>query len=167
MALTNQQVATALSEAFPGAVLKTEEPYGMLTLEISKEKIKDVITWLKNDETLKIHFLTLLGGMHYPDDKGKELGVVYHFHSLQNNFRLRLKTFFAIGNPHVPTITDLFETANWQERETFDFFGISFDGHPNMKRILNEDDMDYHPMRKEYQLEDATREDKDDRYFGR
>jgi len=61
----------------------------------------------------------------------------------------------------------LFVGANWMERETFDFYGVNFKGHPNMKRILNEDSMDYHPMRKEYQLEDATREDKDDTYFGR
>ena len=64
-------------------------------------------------------------------------------------------------------MTDLFAGANWMERETYDFFGIEFVGHPDLRRILNEDSMDYFPMRKEYALEDATREDKDDRYFGR
>lgn len=167
MALTNQQVLDKLTQTFPGMVLHNEEPFGLLTIEIPKEKVHELFAWFKNDQEFQIHFLTLLGGIHYPDHKDKELGVVYHMHSLIHNFRIRVKTFFSVATPRVKSITDLFDTANWQERETFDFYGIVFEGHPNLKRILNEDDMDYHPMRKEYHLEDATREDKDDRYFGR
>jgi NADH-quinone oxidoreductase subunit C len=84
-----------------------------------------------------------------------------------NNFRIRVKAFIPLSNPAIATITDIFVGANWMERETFDFYGIIFTGHPNLKRILNEEDMDYHPMRKEYQLEDDTRQDKDNRFFGR
>ncbi len=72
-----------------------------------------------------------------------------------------------IESPQISSITSLYEASNWQERETFDFFGIEFIGHPNLKRILNVDEMDYFPMRKEYPLEDQTRTDKDDKYFGR
>jgi NADH-quinone oxidoreductase subunit C len=72
-----------------------------------------------------------------------------------------------LGNPVVPTVTDLFSGANWMERETYDFYGILFEGHPNLKRILNVEYLDYFPMRKEYPLEDPTREDKDNRFFGR
>ena len=166
MAISNQQVHDKLAELFPGAILK-EEQGDMLTLHIAKDKLHELIKWLKNDDSFQINFLTLIGGIHFPNNQGHELGVVYHLHSLTNNFRIRLKTFVPISHPHVPSIVDIYDSANWQERETFDFFGIIFDHHPNLKRILNEDDMDYHPMRKEYALEDATREDKDDRYFGR
>jgi NADH-quinone oxidoreductase subunit C len=110
--------------------------------------------------------LTDLCGIHYPD-RGLPLGVVYHLHNLQENKRIRVKTYVTAGNPNVQTMTDLFETANWMERETYDFYGIIFDGHPNLKRILNVDYMDYFPLRKEYPLEDQTREDKNDKFFGR
>jgi NADH-quinone oxidoreductase subunit C len=92
---------------------------------------------------------------------------MYMLHNLPKNLRIRLKIFFPINDPYVPTITTVFSAANWMERQEFDFFGIIFKGHPNLKRILNMDEMTYHPMRKEYPLEDGTREDKDDRYFGR
>ena len=72
-----------------------------------------------------------------------------------------------IVNPSIATVTDLFAAANWQERETFDFYGIIFEGHPNLTRIMNVDEMDYFPLRKEYPLEDGTRTDKEDKYFGR
>lgn len=165
--LTNETVLDRILLQFGSEILTHEEPYGMLTLEVSKGKIHELIKWIGDDDMLKINFLTLLGGIHYPTQAGKELGVVYHLHSLVNNFRIRLKTFLPIENPEIDSITDLYAAANWQERETYDFFGISFKGHPNLCRILNEDTMDYFPLRKEYHLEDATREDKDDRFFGR
>jgi NADH-quinone oxidoreductase subunit C len=86
---------------------------------------------------------------------------------LTNNFSLRLKVFLPAENPSIKSIVDIYNGANWMERETYDFFGINFEGHPDLRRILNMDSMDYFPMRKEHVLEDATREDKDDRFFGR
>ncbi|TNE54861.1 MAG: NADH-quinone oxidoreductase subunit C [Bacteroidetes bacterium] len=160
-------VLEKLKAQFGESIIKQEEGSDMLTLEVAREKIKEIISWLKNDPELQVSFLTLLGGVHYPKDEGRELAVVYHLHSLIHNFRMRLKVFMSIGQPEVPTITDVYVGANWQERETFDFYGIRFKGHPNLTRILNEDSMDYHPLRKEYHLEDGTREDKDDRFFGR
>jgi NADH-quinone oxidoreductase subunit C len=97
----------------------------------------------------------------------KQLGVIYHLHNLYKNQRVRIKTFFDINKPDVPTVTDLWPSSNWMERETFDFFGVKFKGHPNLKRILNVDEMDIFPLRKEYPLEDQTREDKSDKMFGR
>ena len=88
-------------------------------------------------------------------------------HSLENNVRLIIKLYVTRENIAVPTLTGLYASANWMEREAFDFYGITFTGHPKMERILNMDDMDYYPMRKEYPLEDATREDKIDALFGR
>jgi NADH-quinone oxidoreductase subunit C len=116
---------------------------------------------------LQFRFLTDLQAVHYPNDKGRELAVVYHLHNLVDNVRIRFKVFTDINTPDVFTATQLYATANWMERETFDFFGVNFVGHPNLKRILNVDEMDYFPMRKEFPLEDQTRIDKDDEMFGR
>ena len=93
--------------------------------------------------------------------------MVYHLHNLTENVRVRFKIFTNIKEPDVFTATKLFSAANFMERETFDFYGVNFVGHPNLKRILNVDEMDYFPMRKEIPLEDQTRRDKDDEMFGR
>lgn len=166
MAITPQQVIDRINASMPGAIVTRQEGTDILTLEITKEKAHDLIEWLKNDSELQVNFLTNIAGIHYPDKKEREICVVYQLHSLVNNFRMRLKVYMA-KPAKIATITDLYVGANWMERETFDFYGIIFEGHPKLKRILNEDSMDYHPMLKEYHLEDATREDKDDRYFGR
>ena len=165
--VTQETVLTRLQEQFGSAIISNEMLFDVLTLEIAPEKAHDIIAWLKQDGVLKMSFLTLLGAVHYPNDKGREICMTYHLHALVHNVRLRLKAYLPIENPSIQSITDIYVGANWQERETFDFFGVNFVGHPNLTRILNEDSMDYHPMRKEYHLEDATREDKDDRYFGR
>lgn len=162
--MTNEEVIKKFQEKFSTVEHITEEPYGMLTFEVDSAAIHNVMAWFR--DTMNYNFLTDLCGIHYPN-KSKGLGVIYHMHNLQDNARLRLKTFVSVDNPHVPTVTDLFASANWMERETYDFFGIIFDGHPNLKRILNVDYLDYFPMRKEYPLEDPTREDKVDSFFGR
>jgi NADH-quinone oxidoreductase subunit C len=165
--LTNELVAEKLKNQFSEAILSVETPYDFLTIEVVESKLHEIIDWVKVDQELQISFLTNLGGVHYPDDKGREFAVVYHLHSLVNNFRLRLKVYIPSENPEIESIVDIYVGANWMERETYDFYGIIFKGHPNLTRILNEDSMDYFPMRKEYRLEDGTREDKDDRFFGR
>ena len=122
---------------------------------------------MHDDEELQFRFLTDLQAVHYPDNKGSELAVVYHLHNLKDNVRIRFKVFTVIEKPDVFTATGLFEAANFMERETYDFYGVNFVGHPNLIRILNVDEMDYFPMRKEFPLEDQTRIDKDDEMFGR
>ncbi|MCX8019486.1 MAG: NADH-quinone oxidoreductase subunit C [Chitinophagaceae bacterium] len=167
MALTNSIIKARLQEKFGDQVYNFEEPYGLLTFEAPKELNLKVLNFLYDDEQLKFRFLTDLTAVHYPDSKGRELAVVYHLHNLQDNIRLRFKVFTSVEQPDVYTATGLFAAANWMERETYDFFGVNFVGHPNLKRILNVDEMDYFPMRKEYPLEDQTRTDKDDEMFGR
>lgn len=147
--------------------LQVENPYDLLTLTVDRAQVKPMIKWLKEDPELRFIFLTDICGIHFPEQPNQELGVVYHLHSLENNFRLRLKSFFPATDPHIPTLTDVFAAANWMERETFDFFGIQFTGHPDLRRILNMDDLGYHPLLKQYPLEDSTRTDKEDKYFGR
>ncbi len=164
--MTHEFVIEAITREFPDAVLETSAPYGFLTMEIRKEDIRKVIHHLK-DSSLGFNFLTDICGVHYPDQPERELAVVYHLHNMPANFRLRLKTFLNIENPVVETLTDLFAGANWMERETYDFYGIEFSGHPDLRVILNMEDIGYHPMRKEYRLEDGTRMDKNDAMFGR
>jgi len=166
MELTNELVLEAVSREFPDAVIGSYESFGILNLELKKESIKKIIHYLR-DSSYEFMFLTDICGVHFPDDKDKELGVIYHLHSLVNNFRLRLKVFMPREEAEVESITDLFSGANWMERETFDFYGIRFSGHPNLKVILNMEDLGYHPMLKEYRLEDETRTDKNDAMFGR
>jgi NADH-quinone oxidoreductase subunit C len=165
--LTNEKIQQRLIEKFPDQLTGFEEPYGMLTFEAPRELNLKVLNFLFDDEELKFRFMTDLCGVHYPDNKGRELAVVYHLHNLEANLRIRFKVFTDIEQPDIYTATGLFSAANWMERETYDFYGVNFVGHPNLKRILNVDEMDYFPMRKEFPLEDQTRIDKDDEMFGR
>ncbi len=167
MALTNDIIKQRLVENFGESVTNFEEPYGLLTFEAPKEMNLKVMQFLFDDEQLAFRFLTDLCAVHYPDDKGRELAVVYHLHNLVDNIRIRFKVFTDIDSPDVFTATQLFSSANWMERETYDFYGVNFVGHPNLKRILNVDEMEYFPMRKEFPLEDQVRIDKDDEMFGR
>lgn len=166
-AITNEFMLERLQGQFGNKVKSSEEPFGMLSVTIDPSSILEVLRWLNTDRILKFQFLTDICGSHYPDLKGQELCVVYHVQSMENNIRLRLKAYVPIEKPEIPSVTPLYATANWMERETYDFYGIIFTGHPNMKRILNADEMDYFPLRKEFPLEDATRSDKEDKYFGR
>lgn len=167
MSLTNEQIKAKLIEKFGDQLSGFEEPYGMLTFHAPKELNLKVLNFLYDDETLKFRFMTDLTAVHYPLQKGKELAIVYHLHNLVDNIRIRFKIFTDINTPDVYTASGLFSAANWMERETYDFYGVNFVGHPNLKRILNVDEMDYFPLRKEYPLEDQTRIDKDDEMFGR
>jgi NADH-quinone oxidoreductase subunit C len=166
--LSNENILARIEQKMPPAVVRHEIARdGQLVMETTREQIVELIQLLRDDEMLRFNFLTSLCGMHHPDQAGRELGVVYHLHNWQDNIRIRVKIFFPIADPHTPTLTKLWPTANWMERQEYDFFGILFDGHPDLRRILNVDDMEVFPLRKEYRLEDGTRTDKDDRFFGR
>lgn len=167
MELTNDIIISELREKFGDQITDVETPYGMLTFTAPKELNLKVLQFLYDHHELKFQFMTDLCGVHFPDNKGKELGVIYHLHNLKENVRIRFKVFTDINSPDIFSATALFSTANWMERETYDFFGINFIGHPNLTRILNVDEMEYFPMRKEYPLEDQRRTDKDDEMFGR
>ena len=164
----NQQIVEDLQKQFgEQSIYGIGESHGILQVTVGVDTIVPLMHYLYQHPTFKFQFLTDLAGIHFPDAKGQELGVVYHLHSLEKNVRLWVKAYAPIENPVFPTITGLYATSNWMEREAFDFYGIIFEGHPNLTRILNVDEMDYHPLRKEYPLEDATRHDKIDELFGR
>lgn len=165
--MTNEIVKQKLTDKFGEQLTEWEEPYRMLTFRAPAEMNLKVLQFLFDNEELRFRFLTDLTAVHYPDRKGEELCVVYHLHNLIDNIRLRIKLYVPVEKPDVYTASQLYLCANWMERETYDFFGVNFIGHPNLARILNVDEMDYFPMRKEYAMEDPTRRDKDDQMFGR
>jgi NADH-quinone oxidoreductase subunit C len=167
MALTNEIIKSRLTEKFGASIAGIEEPYGMLSVTVPRDLNLKVLNYLYDEPELGFRFLTDLTGVHFPEKTGEELCVVYHLHNLVENIRMRVKVYTPVEKPDVYTATGLFSGANWMERETYDFFGINFVGHPNLKRILNVDEMDYFPLRKEFPLEDQTRIDKDDDMFGR
>ena len=167
MALTNDTIKQKLSEKFGDQLTDWQEPYGMLTFTAPKDLNIKVMQFLFDDAELRFQFLTDLQAVHYPQKKGAELTVVYHLHNLVDNVRIRFKVFTDIAKPDVCTATALYSAANVMERETYDFYGVNFIGHPNLIRILNVEEMDYFPMRKEFPLEEQTRIDKDDEMFGR
>ena len=160
-----EQILNVLKEKYGDDILHVETPYQFLTVTLKKDRVVEIIRYLYDHPETKFQYLTTLGGIHFPELN--QIAVMYQLHNLVNNQRIRLKIFLPAENPVAPTLTSVFAAANWLERETFDFYGVVFEGHPNLKRILNVEDMIIFPMRKEYPLEDQTREDKNDSMFGR
>src|SRR6188768_1819749 len=167
MSLTSDYIKQRLAEKFGESISQVEESFGTLSFAAPKDLNLKVMQFLYDDEELQFRFLTDLTAVHYPDRKGEELAVVYHLYNLVDNARIRFKIFIDIAKPDVYSATALYQAANHMERETYDFYGVNFIGHPNLIRILNVDEMDYFPMRKEFPLEDQSRIDKDDEMFGR
>jgi len=167
MALETAYIQEKVSQKFGNAAHNFEMQKDIFSFVANSENIHDVIKFLKEDQDLNFHFLTDLCGIHFPDnDENHQFAVVYLLHNWIENTRIRVKTYLN-SNPQVKTVTDLFLTANWMERETYDFYGVNFIGHPQLKRILNMDEMVSFPLRKEFPMEDGGRTDKDDRFFGR
>src|SRR4051812_33184939 len=152
MSLTSDFIKQRLAEKFGESISQVEESFGTLSFVAPKDLNLKVMQFLYDDEELQFRFLTDLTAVHYPDRKGEELAVVYHLYNFVQRVRLRLKVYTGVEDPKVFTATKLYESANWMERETYDFFGVEFVGHPNLKRILNVDEMNYFPMRKEFPL---------------
>jgi NADH-quinone oxidoreductase subunit C len=165
--IDNQRLVEEIGGHFGDKVRQFEEHFGILSFSAEPQDLVEIVSFLKEHSLLKFTFLTDVTGVHFPDNEGAEFCSVYMLHSWENRIRLRIKVFLPKQNLEVPTLTHLFAGANWMEREAFDFYGIIYVGHPNLKRILNMEDMDYHPLRKEYALEDPTRKDKIDDLFGR
>jgi NADH-quinone oxidoreductase subunit C len=125
---------------------------GELTFHIVPERIVGVCQALRDDPDLRYELLSSLSGVHYPQQTGRELHTVYHLTSITHNRRIRLECSVPDENPHLPSVFSVYPTCDWQERETFDFFGIIYDGHPALTRIEMPDDWPGHPQRKDYPL---------------
>lgn len=138
-----------IEEKFPKAVLDSHAQHGDETLIIRGDAILDVARFLKEDSELQFNFLMDMTAVDYLG-RHPRFEVVYHFFSLPFNRRLRIKLQFDDLYPTVKSLTPLWKTANWLERECFDLYGIRFEGHPNLKRILLYDGFEGHPLRKDY-----------------
>ncbi len=163
----HDSVLTALSAKIGEGLLRSVIDYDFPVFILEKNSVHDALEFLKNDPEMKFGFLTTMCGIHFPENAGQEFALMYQLHNLEKNRRIRIKTFMGEKDLTIPTVTDIWLGANWMERETFDFYGFKFTGHPDLRRILNMDEMNYFPLRKEYGLEDAGRDDKEDKYFGR
>jgi NADH-quinone oxidoreductase subunit C len=162
---TNTELIDLLGEKFGEQLFDVTEPYGLLTFSTTKDRIITVLTFLKENGKINFNFLTDLTAVHYPEKN--QLAVVYHLHSMVSGIRVRVKVFLHENEPSIATASTLWNSANWMERETYDFFGINFEEHPDLRRILNMDELGVFPMLKQYPLEDPNRVDKKDEYFGR
>jgi len=165
MSELHDNILQALEEHFPGAVISSGDEMDFPVFHLQKNQLIAVLTFLKKEKGF--NFLTTLCGIHFPEQGDQEFALMYQLHNMMQNQRIRFKIFMPKSQLEVPTATVIWPAANWMEREAFDFYGFKFTGHPDLRRILNMDEMNYHPLRKEYALEDAGRDDKEDKYFGR
>ena len=126
--------------------------HGEMTLYVKRDRLLDVAAKLRDDPGLRFELCTGVSGVHYPDDTERELHAVYHLASISYNRRVRLEVCTPDSDRHLPSLVSVYPACNWHERETWDFFGIIFDGHPALTRIQMPDDWKGHPQRKDYPL---------------
>ena len=151
LAALAEHITTTLPEAVERAVFDRDE----LTLYVDRSRLPDVARLCRDDPQLRFEMLASLSGadyLGYPGADERRLHVVYHLLSLTYRHRIRLEVAVTVEDPHVPSVVPIWPTADWQEREAWDFFGIVFDGHPGLTRIEMPDDWDGHPQRKDYPL---------------
>ena len=149
------EIADDLERAYPefnDAIEAVVVQNGELTLHVKREKLEDVARILRDKPKLQFEMCLGVSGVHYPDQTGRELHAVYPLLSMTHNRRLRLEVSVPDSDPHIPTLVEVWAGNNWHERETFDMFGIIFDGHAGLTRILMPDDWAGHPQRKDYPL---------------
>ncbi len=135
-----------------GAIEKVVVDRGEITFFIRRAHLLSVVGMLRDDANLRFEMCSGVSGVHYPTDAGRELHAVYHLLSMTHNRRIRLEVVTPDADPHIPSVVSVYPTADWHERETYDFFGIVFDGHPALTRIEMPDDWPGHPQRKDYPL---------------
>jgi NADH-quinone oxidoreductase subunit C len=153
------EVVDRLTEALEGADLEFTDAVekvvvylNELTLHVRRERLPQVAQCLRDEPELRFELCLGVSGVHYPHETGRELHAVYHLQSITHNRRVRLEVSAPDGDPHIPSLFSVYPTNDWHERETYDFFGILFDGHPSLTRIEMPDDWHGHPQRKDYPL---------------
>ena len=148
-------VADELEKAFPdfdSAIERVVVDRNELTLHVKRDRLVEVAKTLRDKESLRFEVCLGVSGVHYPEDKNRELHAVYPLLSMTHNRRIRIEVSVPDSDPHIPSLVEIWAGNNWHERETFDMFGIIFDGHPALTRILMPDDWPGHPQRKDYPL---------------
>nr|WP_265520997.1 NADH-quinone oxidoreductase subunit C [Oerskovia sp. JB1-3-2] len=143
---------TPLERAVERVVVDPPGPHAELTLHVHRDHLLEVVQALRDDQDLRFEMTLGVSGVHYPHDVGRELHAVYHLTSITHGRTLRLEVAVPDADPHIPSTTAVYPANDWHERETWDFFGIVFDGHPALARIEMPDDWPGHPQRKDYPL---------------
>jgi NADH-quinone oxidoreductase subunit C len=149
------EIGTALGRVdvlYSDAIEKVVVDRDELTLHVRRERLPQVAGRLRDDPKLRFELCLGVSGVHYPHDSGRELHAVYQFRSITHSRSIRLEVSAPDDDPHIPSLFALYPTNDWHERETYDFFGIIFDGHPSLARIQMPDDWHGHPQRKDYPL---------------
>jgi len=147
------ELGAALAErGVKGAVEQVTVDRGEITFYVARERLVDLCRTLRDDEALRFEMCASVSGVDYGEDVVHRLHVVYHLLSMTYRRRIRLEVALDVDDAHVPSIVEVYPTADWHERETWDMFGVVFDGHPALTRILMPDDWDGHPQRKDYPL---------------
>jgi NADH-quinone oxidoreductase subunit C len=142
----------ALIPSFSDVITKVVIHRGEITFHVARQHLAELVRYLRDDAHLRFEFCSSVSGVHYPADKDRELHAVYHLQSMTHNRRIRLEVSAPDSDPHIPSVVATYPTADWHERETYDMFGIIFDGHPALTRILMPDDWPGYPQRKDYPL---------------
>ena len=149
------QITKLIEEKFPGQVLGTISHAGQVGVMLRKDRIADICLFLRDEPGIKMDHLSDLTAVDfstYPGDPGPRFEVVYNMISTAHHHRIRLKVRVPEDDPKISTVSSIWQTANWHERETYDLMGILFEGHPDLRRILLSGDWEGHPLRKEYPL---------------
>lgn len=153
---STEEILEYLTDRFPETEFQSlKEDVGPMRIKVPASLIKDVAKVLRDDDQLQFNTLMCLSGLHYP--KEEEMGVAYHLYSTHLGHNLALNVRVPEVKPELPTIEQIWKTANWHEREAYDMFGIIFTGHPDLRRILCPDDWEGHPLRKDYVQQETYR----------
>jgi len=156
MPIMSEVLTERLQQAFADAMIEVQPGRDMPVLICKKDKIFDILTFMRNEPDFACNFLTDITAvdyLKYPSKHPQRFAVVYHLYSLDKAHRFRLKAYLSAADLSIESAVPLWKTANWLEREVFDMFGIQFKNHPNLKRILNHIEFVGHPLRKDYPIE--------------
>ena len=149
--MTQQEIIGFLKTKFGDAIVEEKLEIQQPWICIVPDKTREICLFLRDDSSMQFDYLSCLSGVDYNNGT---LGIVYHLHSMVHKHKIVLKTFCTKDNPHIQSVSDVWGTANWHEREVFDLFGIIIDGHPDLRRILLPDDWEGNPLRKDYKVQE-------------
>ena len=145
-------LVTALQREHSEGVSEVINAFGEITVVVPRAHLVAVCSFLKSSPETRFDFLSDICGADRGPEEDPRFEVNYHLFSTTKHHRIRLKVLLSETDVHVPTVTSVWRTANWHERETFDLFGVIFDGHPDLRRILLPDDWQGHALRKDFPL---------------
>ncbi len=152
------QIAEKIKEKFPDEVLDVREFGGQVSVTLKKGKILEICRYLHDDPELALDYLRDVCGVDYLGKKDKRFEVVYHLYSMRHGHMMRLKAEVGEEDARIDSVTTVWAGANWHEREAFDMYGIIFDGHPDLRRVLLPEDWEGHPLRKDYPVKGPEKE---------